>query len=162
MGECPERRVRTARLETKMSSTRIHTAEIEVFYFGPPGQSILGTYHFPGPQMTREVAVVLVPPWGEEYYRSHRAYRHLAALLAGAGFPTLRFDFFGCGDSEGEGEHARLHQWIADISRAIKTVRKKCGLAKICLIGYRLGATLATRAPTFRSGTGLKRSVRGT
>jgi pimeloyl-ACP methyl ester carboxylesterase len=121
-------------------------SNIEVFYFGREGHSLLGTFHPSSPGVARDVAVVLCPPWGDEYYRSHRAYRHLAARLAEAGCPTLRFDLFGCGDSEGDEESARLSHWLGDVSTAVEAVRSKSGLVDVCLVGFRLGASLATLA----------------
>jgi len=79
---------------------------------------------------------------GHEYILSHRAYRQLAARLAHAGFPVLRFDFWGCGDSGGACEEGNIQRWLADISCAIEEIRKGCNTVQTCLVGSRLGATL--------------------
>ena len=80
---------------------------------------------------------------GQEYIRSHKTFRQLAVRLANAGFPVLRFDFYGCGDSGGDCEQGEIHQWLADISTAIGEIRRRCGAVKVCLAGLCFGGTLA-------------------
>jgi len=83
---------------------------------------------------------------GREYIQFHRAYRQLALRLSRAGFPVLRFDFYGCGDSSGDCEKGRIEQWLSDISTAIGEIRRRNSIKQICLIGLRLGGTLAMMA----------------
>lgn len=116
---------------------------LEPFYFGEPGKLLLGCYHGPATEATRDCAVVLAYPMGHEYMQFHRAFRQLAALLADCGFPALRFDFYGCGDSSGACEEGRPRQWLADISSAIGALRSRCRSMKVCLVGLRLGGTLS-------------------
>jgi alpha/beta superfamily hydrolase/acyl carrier protein len=116
------------------------------FYFGASSQRLFGCYHTPSPGTERSCAVVLCYPFGSEYIRSHRAYQQLAGRLARAGFPTLRFDFFGCGDSEGEGEEGQFDQWLKNIAVAVAEVQERSGLQQVCLAGLRLGASLAMLA----------------
>ena len=85
----------------------------------------------------------MLPYGGEEYFRAHRAYMQLASRLSNAGYHVLRFDFFACGDSSGEQEQGRTDRWLIDISTAIGELQKRSGLGEICLIGLRLGGTLA-------------------
>ena len=130
------------------------TPPIEPFYFGPPESRLFGCYHRPNdggtlrshrPQRspTRPCAVVLCYPMGEEYIRFHRAFRQLALQLAAAGFPALRFDFYGCGDSAGEAAQWRTGQWETDLAVAIAEARRRSGSQAVALVGLRLGATLA-------------------
>jgi alpha-beta hydrolase superfamily lysophospholipase len=83
---------------------------------------------------------------GHEYIVSHRAYQKLAVRLSQAGFPVLRFDFHGCGDSAGDGRQDHLGQWLDDIAGAIDEIRGRAHVAKVCLVGLRLGASLAILA----------------
>jgi pimeloyl-ACP methyl ester carboxylesterase len=83
---------------------------------------------------------------GEEYTRFHRLYHLLAQHLLQAGFPVMRFDFYGCGDSEGDFEQARIDHWLADVSMAIDELRRRSNASTICLAGLRLGGTLAMMA----------------
>jgi exosortase A-associated hydrolase 2 len=116
---------------------------IEPFYFGPTGKPLFGCYHVPQPGASRDCGVVLCYPMGREYIQFHRAFRQLAERLSNVGFPVLRFDFYGCGDSDGDCAQGQLHQWRADLAVAIDEVRRRTHVAKVCPVGLRLGATLA-------------------
>jgi alpha/beta superfamily hydrolase len=115
------------------------------FYFGAPGRRLFGV-HLAPQEARRDCAVVLCYPMGQEYINSHRAFRHLARLLADEGFHVLRFDYFGCGDSEGECKQGTMSQWLSDVSTAILEVRNRSRVGAICLVGLRLGASLSLLA----------------
>jgi len=87
--------------------------------------------------------VVICNPFGQEYLRAHRSLRELAKRLAEAGFHVLRFDYFGCGDSAGDGDEVTLEQWLLDISAAIAEIKETSASPKFALVGLRLGATLS-------------------
>ena len=108
----------------------------------PPGT---GTGQAPVPSLGQVSRVaVICPPIGPEYTRSHRTLRHLADRLARAGIPALRFDYEGTGDSIGDDTApARLEAWRRSIATAVGEARARTGCESVCLIGVRLGATLA-------------------
>jgi len=114
------------------------------FYFRLADKPLFGCYHEPAPGRLRQCGVLVCQPVGHEYVNSHRALRQLAVRLAEAGFPVLRFDYYGCGDSSGNTEDASILQWSADISAAISELRRRTGLFQVCMVGLRLGGTLAT------------------
>ena len=120
-------------------------------YFGSPDKLLFGCFHDPTLERRRKCAVVVCQPVGHEYVNSHRALRQLAARLCNAGFPVLRFDYHGCGDSSGSGEEGTILQWLEDISTAISEVRRRTGLVQVCLIGLRLGGALAMIAAAERA-----------
>jgi pimeloyl-ACP methyl ester carboxylesterase len=74
---------------------------------------------------------------------SHRALRQLAVRLAQAGFAALRFDFYGCGDSEGASDAASLAQWLADLDAARQQLLQRRPRTRVAAVGLRLGASLA-------------------
>ncbi len=113
------------------------------FYFGTPDKLLFGCLHEPAPERRRNCAVVVCQPLGHEYVNCHRALRQLAARLCDAGFPVLRFDYYGCGDSSGSSEQGGIPQWLEDISAGVSEVRHRTGLAQTCLVGLRLGGALA-------------------
>ncbi len=121
------------------------------FYFGSPDKLLFGCYHEPSLERRRKCAVVVCQPVGHEYINSHRALRQLAARLSDAGFPVLRFDYYGCGDSSGSREEGTILQWLEDISTAISEVRSRTAVVQVCLIGLRLGGTLAMIAAAERA-----------
>ena len=127
-------------------------AEIELFFFESSGNPLFGCYHAPQSGPDRQCSVVLCYPMGQEYILSHRAYRQLAVRLSDVGFPVLRFDFYGCGDSSGNCEQGQIRQWLNDILTAIGEIRGRCGVVKVCLVGLRLGGTLSMMVGAERGG----------
>jgi len=121
------------------------------FFFGSGERRLFGVYEpaaFGGGGGTR--AAVLCPPWGEEYVYAHRSLRQLSLKLSAAGFHTLRFDFFGTGDSAGDMTDADLAGWEGDTELAMEELRDIAGPARITLIGLRLGGTIAARVAARR------------
>jgi len=119
---------------------------IEPFYFGTLTKPLFGCHHKPQGNITRDCGVVLCYPMGSEYDKAHRSYTQLALRLSKNGFHVLRFDFYGCGDSGGDGQEGSVGQWLDDISTAIDEIRRRCGLERVCLVGLRFGGALAMTA----------------
>jgi len=78
--------------------------------------------------------------------------RQLALKLSGAGFHTLRFDFYGTGDSGGELTDVDLIGLEADLETAIEELTEITGLTKVTLIGLRLGGAIAAGVASRRGG----------
>jgi alpha/beta superfamily hydrolase len=95
----------------------------------------------------RDVAVLLCPPFGWEAMCAHRHLGDWAAALARTGFPTLRFDLPGTGDSAG-GPHDpdRLGAWTAGVADAATWLREQTACTRIAAVGIGLGGLLAVRA----------------
>jgi len=116
------------------------------FFFGSSSQPLYGVYHPQSAQPMKKEAILLCPPFGQEYMRSHRAFRQLAMLLARQGFPVMRFDYRGTGDSSGDIEDVTLAGWLEDIEVAIEELQETAGVERINVVGLRLGALLASAA----------------
>ncbi len=113
-------------------------------YFGEGSAATFGWYHYAPQPIARDCVAVLCSPIGPEYTRSHRTVRHLADRLARAGIPAMRFDYHGVGDSPGEERDPdRLEHWKRSIATAVHHAKLVSGCERVCLIGVRLGATLA-------------------
>lgn len=116
-------------------------------FFGAAGRKLLGEYHAPNPpdgEAGRGCAVVLCNPLGWEAFASQRSYRVLADRLAAKGFPVLRFDYAGTGDSEGSDfERGRVRAWLDSVGSAIAEIQRLSGLSAVGLVGAHLGATFA-------------------
>lgn len=119
-------------------------------YFGSPQRRLFGVYSPASASARRPRAMLLCPPWGQEYLRSHRSMRQLALRLNEAGFHVLRFDYHGTGDSAGDMEDAELPGWQSDIDAAIDELIDMTGAQRIGIAGLRLGATLAAAAAARR------------
>lgn len=71
-------------------------------------------------------------------HKNRPNYVNLAKLLSANNLSTLRFDFYGHGESEGKFENITVSQAINDILCSIKYV-KKLGYRKIGLLGSSFG-----------------------
>lgn len=107
------------------------------------GKRLVGMFHPPGDTSPPRVAFVFCHPFAEEKKSSHRALVELARKLAAHGFGALRFDLFGCGDSEGDLGEATISGWLKDIQCARDFMAEALPGRPTGLLGLRLGATLA-------------------
>jgi amino acid adenylation domain-containing protein len=115
------------------------------FFFGSAGERIFGMHYAPTASATGR-AILVCPPVGWEYYRTHWALRKLARLLASRGHHVLRFDYSGVGDSWGSPHTASLHRWVADVRTAAVELAAISSSDGLSVIGLRLGATLSVLA----------------
>jgi len=106
---------------------------------------LLGMLHHPVDGASRP-AFLFCHPFGEEKKSSHRAFVDIARRLAESGHGVLRFDLFGCGDSEGDLGEATINGWLKDIQAARKHLAQEFPDRPAAVLGLRLGATLAAIA----------------
>ena len=119
-------------------------------FFGPEQRPLFGWLHQPA--TPARSAMVICNPLGYEAVCAHRSIRHFAIAAADAGIATLRFDYDGAGDSAGSDlDSQRLENWLASIHRAVDLLKLQTGVTSVCLMGIRLGATLATVASAQRN-----------
>jgi pimeloyl-ACP methyl ester carboxylesterase len=86
-------------------------------------------------------AVLMLSPWGFEALCLRRPWRMLGDALAAAGYPTLRFDYPGQGDSLGE--IASLEDLKLCVRRAAAHLRRRTEARQLVVVGQGLGASLA-------------------
>jgi pimeloyl-ACP methyl ester carboxylesterase len=119
---------------------------MNLLYLGTAERRIFGIYEPPASTAGRPRAAVLCYPWGAEYIYAHRSIRQLATRLAMSGYHTLRFDYFGTGDSAGEPAQTDLAGCEFDLESALETMKDIAGVARVALIGLRAGANIAANA----------------
>lgn len=91
------------------------------------------------------IGVVIVVGGPQYRVGSHRQFVLLARALADAGFPCLRFDYRGMGDSHGE--PIAFEDAEADIEAAVATLRERVpALSSVALVGLCDGATVSAFA----------------
>lgn len=111
--------------------------------FDSAGRRLMGMLHIPDGRT--QAGVVFCGAFGEERKCSHRVLVLLAREMARRGCAVLRFDYGGCGDSEGELRDATIGSFEADIRAAIDFLKAEAAPPAIGLLGLRLGAALAAR-----------------
>jgi exosortase A-associated hydrolase 2 len=110
-----------------------------------PRGKLVGMLHRPsGPP--RGPGVVFCHAFGEERKSSALVMARLARAVAAAGRFALRFDYYGCGDSEGKFVEATGRTRLDDVRAATEFLRREAGGKEFVLLGLRMGATLAARA----------------
>jgi pimeloyl-ACP methyl ester carboxylesterase len=121
-------------------------------FFGSAERRLFGVYETAQRRGDVARAVLLCNSWGTEYLNAHRSLRVLAQRLCAAGFDTLRFDYFGEGDSGGETEDADLGGWKQDIATAIAELKAMSTAPRVVVLGLRLGASLASEVALASAG----------
>lgn len=116
------------------------------FYFGSSQKPLFGVYHQPVGSEVRDEGIVLCYPFGQEYMRSHRAFRQLALLLSKRGFHVFRFDYHGTGDSGGASSDVSVSECIENVHQAVEELSEQAGVRRMSLVGLRLGGTFAAKA----------------
>ena len=72
-------------------------------FINDQGHYLFGMYHSPAKrQLVKKTAIILISPGVKMRVAPHRLYNQMAEQFSANGFPVLRFDFWGVGDSEGE------------------------------------------------------------
>lgn len=114
--------------------------------FGAANKQLFGLYQAPSEAVSRGESILLCAPFGQEAIRSHRLFKVLADRLCREGFHVLRFDYFGTGDSAGEGDEVSIDGFIADVLTANDELINRSGCTRSAWVGLRLGATVAAMA----------------
>lgn len=119
------------------------------FYFpASNGFQLLGTSWRPEETSSNSTGVVFCHAFGEERQKTYRATYFFAELLANRDIPSLRFDYRGTGDSEGNLADASIDSMIADTMTAVQVARAELQVDNVILLGLRLGGAIALRAST--------------
>lgn len=139
---------------TGETATAVTVASVDrrPLYFGRADRPLFGWLHQPTGGATGALGLVICNPFGNEAISVHRTIRQIADAAARAGIATLRFDYDGAGNSVGHDlEPERLAAWVASVRFAADELRRVAGVDRLCLLGIRLGATLATLAAAGRA-----------
>lgn len=125
--------------------------EPQAFYFGPEGAELFGWLHGPDASRRKGLGLLICNPFGFEEACAHRSLRHFAEAAGAAGYPSLRFDMAGSGNSQGDEFDANApSKWLRCVHNAIDALKAAGGVSQVLVLGVRLGATLATLAATER------------
>ncbi len=114
-----------------------------VVVIGPSGEELIAILAVPAEtRRAAPVGVVIVVGGPQTRVGSHRQFVLLARALAAAGYPCLRFDYTGMGDSTGP--MPDFQRAGSDIRRACDALQAACpGVERLALWGLCDGATAA-------------------
>ena len=116
-------------------------------YFKSDSQRLLAAVHLPEAAIERQpLALVYLHGWAGYRIGPHQMFTKMARRAEELGFCSLRFDFRGRGDSEGDTQQTTLTTMIADTVSAIKFVLCETGLERVALIGDCSGSEVAIGA----------------
>lgn len=121
------------------------------FFFGDSNRPLYGVHHAPSSVNFQNTAVLFCYPIGREYMRCHRALVRLCDRLSRSGFHSLRFDYFGTGDSSGSSGSGDIDEWVANTRTAASELRDISGAEHISIVGVRLGGAIATQASSLEN-----------
>lgn len=117
----------------------------EPLYFPSDAPRLFGWLHLPPAELAADMGLVICKPLGSEALAGHRSLRAFAEMAAATGMPALRFDYLGTGDSANIDPDAdQIEAWCRDVVVAVDELRRRTGVTRVCLLGFRLGALLAT------------------
>jgi pimeloyl-ACP methyl ester carboxylesterase len=94
------------------------------------------------PAQPRSVGVVLVHGWSGYRSGPHGVLTCLGRELAAAGYPTLRFDFRGRGESGGDGLESTLVTMADDLVAASAWLATRCGVERLVYLGLCSGGNV--------------------
>lgn len=102
--------------------------------------------HLPGGQA--RCGVLFCNPLFEERKSAQRVMVDCARALCNDGIAVMRFDYRGCGDSDGTFEDFLPDDWCMDIRLAYDLLTKRINSKSIGILGLRLGANFALKSFT--------------
>lgn len=118
--------------------------------FGPEARRKYGVFQPAIGKGSKGRGVVICDGLFDEAVCAHRALRFAAGSMAEARWSSLRFDYFGTGDSSGDTGDFTLAGALADAHDAVDELKASAGLASVYLLGLRLGGALAAQVAATR------------
>jgi len=114
--------------------------------FTSDGLRLSGILHLPEPRGERRAAFLVLHGFGSN--KDGVGGTTVARMLSGLGYAALRFDFRGCGESEGEHGRVICKEQVKDTRNALSFLagRPEIDPARIGVVGQSFGAAVAVYA----------------
>jgi alpha/beta superfamily hydrolase len=122
---------------------------IPVSFPNKDGLRLFGILHQPHRVRDAGVAILLLSPGVKMRVAPHRMYNKMAARFVELGYPVLRFDFHGLGDSEGDAPETvladlygatQVGRYVADTVSAMDWMQRTYGTSRFIAAGLCGGA----------------------
>ena len=108
--------------------------------FKSDGKQLVGILH--KPEKKYKKGIILCHGLGGNKTENRRLFVEAARKFTRVGYATLRFDFYGSGDSEGDFSETTITTQIQNLKDAIGFLYGE-GCEKICVLGLSLGAAIS-------------------
>jgi uncharacterized protein len=127
----------------------MNATQIPVTFPNADGLRLFGILHQPSAPREPGVAILLLSPGVKMRVAPHRLYNKMAERFVALGYPVLRFDFNGLGDSEGDIDEALLAdfygsvqvgRYVADTVAAMDWMQRAHGIERFIAAGLCGGA----------------------
>lgn len=117
-------------------------------FFEHADERLCGVVALPDEPTPGRPGVVLLHGWTAYRIGPHRIFVKMAEHLAEAGYPSIRFDFRGRGDSTGDSDAATLDTMIDDALRAAELLQQQSDCTGVVYAGLCSGGNVALGAAT--------------
>ncbi len=116
--------------------------EIPISFKNQNGKQLIGIFHLPL-RVYKPPLVILVHGFGGS--KTKISFVRLARALVKEKIAVFRFDFEGCGDSQGDLENTTIQKQILDLNSAIKAILKEADIdgTRIAFVAESLGTVVA-------------------
>ncbi len=112
--------------------------------FANESATLRGILHRPDADPdVRKPGVVFLHGWTGCRLGPHRMFVEMARRLTADGFVSLRFDFRGRGESDGDGADASIRSMVSDAGAAARFLRARTGPRPIVFLGICSGGKVA-------------------
>ena len=111
--------------------------------FTSDGLRLSGVLHFPEPRGERHSAFLVLHGFGSN--KDASGSMAVSRMLTGLGYAALRFDFRGCGESEGERGRVICKEQVKDTRNALSFLASRGDIhpQRIGVVGQSFGAAVA-------------------
>ncbi len=124
----------------------------EFAQFSVGGQRVYGMLHRPAGDAPTHgwPSVILLHGFTGSRTSDHRLFPLLSRHLAARGIASLRFDFRGSGESQGDFSEMTVTREVEDTLAAFEYVRRQPGLdpQRVMLLGFSMGGLVAAQSAT--------------